>query len=200
MAKVEHYYTRFERGEFYHVYNRSIDKKPMFKDREDNVFFLKKLNFFLNEVISIYAYNLLDNHFHMLIKINNDLSEYRLKHKISDTTTDHAIISKQFRRFFQSYTLTFNRRHNRCGTLFQTPFKRALVNDHRYLIHLIYYIHTNAEKHNLVENFQYWEWTSYHDIMANQNTILQKEILNWFGDKNGYINFHSPRINDFDNL
>ena len=200
MAKVEHYYTRFEEGEFYHLYNRTVDKQPMFKNEGNKRFFLERLKFFVGDVASIYVYSLLENHFHFVIKVTDDLTGYRLKNKISDSISTHAIVSKQFRRFFQSYALKFNNQQNRCGTLFQTPFKRAWIKDHHYLTHLIYYIHTNAQKHGLVADFKDWEWTSYHEIMLEGRSDIQKEIISWFGDKIGYINFHSPRLTDFDNL
>jgi putative transposase len=199
MAKVDHYYTKFKEGEFYHVYNRTVDKQPMFKNESNKQFFLTRLRFFLKDAISIYAYSLLENHFHFMIKVN-DLSDYRLKHAIYDSITTHTIVSKQFRRFFQSYSLTFNNQQNRCGTLFQTPFKRAWIHDHSYLFHLIYYIHTNAQKHGLVADFKNWKWSSYEEIMSDDNSAIQKEIIGWFGNKTGYINFHGPRVVDFDNL
>jgi putative transposase len=200
MAKIEHYYTRFEEGKFYHVYNRTVDKQPMFKNEENKHFFLERLKFFVDDVVLIYAYSLLENHFHLVIRIPDDLTAYRLKNKIQSSVSTHAVVSKQFRRFFQSYALRFNNQQDRCGTLFQTPFKRAWIKDQEYLTHLIYYVHTNAQKHGLVEDFKNWDWNSYHKIMAEDNTDIQKEIISWFGNTTGYINFHSPRVNDFDNL
>lgn len=93
MAKVEHYYTRFQEREFYHIYNRTVDRKPMFITDENCSFFLKRLRHFLNETIDIYTYNLLDNHFHLLIKVK-DLTDYRAKYKIKDSVESHLIVSK----------------------------------------------------------------------------------------------------------
>lgn len=42
MAKIEHYYTKFEEDNFYHVYNRTVDRKPMFKNDGNYIFFMKK--------------------------------------------------------------------------------------------------------------------------------------------------------------
>jgi putative transposase len=191
MAKLEHYFTRFEAGEFYHVYNRSIDKKPMFITDKNREYFLTRLFFFLEPVTSIYAYTLLNNHFHLAIKVNDDLIPYRLANEIPPEMSDHDIVSRQFRRFFQSYALAFNKQHERCGTLFQTPFKRARIKNSQYLIHLIYYIHTNAQKHGLIANFLDWKWSSYHHIISESGSAVDEEIISWFGNKKGYINFHN---------
>ena len=196
MAKVEHYFTRFEEGEFYHIYNRSIDKKLMFKNEGNNLFFLKKFHFYLDDVLTVYTYCLLENHFHFLIKTSENLDNYRIANKISPAISAHEIISKQFRRFFQCYALSFNNQHDRCGTLFQTPFKRVRVKNNQYLVYLIYYIHSNAQKHGLIADLKQWKWSSYNEILENESSLHQ-EIIQWFGDKEAYINFH---ITNFDNL
>jgi len=196
MAKVEHYFTRFEEGEFYHVYNRTIDKKLMFRNEENNHFFLKKIHFYLDEVVTIYVYCLLQNHFHFLIRVSDNLDEYRMENPIYATSSTHDIVSRQFRRFFQCYALSFNRQHNRCGTLFQTPFKRARIKNNEYLIYLVYYIHSNSQKHELVPDFKHWNWSSYNKILEEKNPTNQ-EIIQWFGGIKDYINFHSTH---FDNL
>ncbi len=196
MAKVEHYFTRFEEGEFYHVYNRSIDKKLLFKTEENYLFFMKKFHLYLDEVLTIYTHSLLENHFHFLIKIPENLDHYRTVHNISSSVSTHQIVSKQFRRFFQCYALSFNKQHDRCGTLFQTPFKRVRVKNDQYLKYLIYYIHSNAKKHGLVSDLKDWRWNSYKEILK-ANTSLSKEIISWFGSKRDYVDFH---YNNFDNI
>lgn len=188
MAKTEHYYTKFEEGKFYHIYNRSIDRQPLFKSEANYRFFLKKLDQYLSKVLEVYAYCLLGNHFHLLIRVKEGL-------KVTNPMRDfsvHDIVSKQFRVFFQSYALAFNTQHKRIGTLFQTPFKRAKVDNESYLIRLIYYIHANPQKHNLVVSFRDWKWSSYNRILSDSDTKLKKkEVLNCFGGKAGYLRFHS---------
>ena len=63
MAKTEHYHTKFEEGKFYHIYNRAIDRQHMFKSTENYLYFLKRFDFYLSDVVQVYAYCLLDNIF-----------------------------------------------------------------------------------------------------------------------------------------
>ncbi|QXU41062.1 hypothetical protein [Pedobacter sp. D749] len=188
MAKTEHYYTKFEEGKFYHIYNRSIDRQPLFKSDANYRFFLNKLDQYLSNVLDVYAFCLLGNHFHLLIRVKESLASI-------DPNGDfslHDIVSKQFRIFFQSYALAFNIQHKRIGTLFQTPFKRAEINDEFYLSRLIYYIHANPQKHKLVADFRDWKWSSYNRILLEIDTKLKKqEVLDWFGGKAAYLKFHS---------
>jgi REP element-mobilizing transposase RayT len=192
MASTEHYYTKLEEGHFYHIYNRTVDKKPMFKSEGNYEFFLKQYDQYLSPVLDTYAYCLLINHFHLLVRISPDLTTFR---KLSNLTTDkttHDIVSHQFRKFFQSYAMAFNKQQERIGTLFQTPFKRALVDNDQYLTYLVYYIHANPQLHGLIDDFRDWKWSSYARILIDKPSKLKKqEVLDWFGNKDGYIKFHS---------
>jgi len=188
MAKTAHYYTKFEEGKFYHIYNRSIDRQPLFKSDANYRFFLKKFDQYLSNVLDVYAFCLLGNHFHLLIQVKESLASIDPNGDFSV----HDIVSKQFRIFFQSYALAFNIQHKRIGTLFQTPFKRAEINDEFYLSRLIYYIHANPQKHNLISDFRDWKWSSYKRILLETDTKLKKqEVLDWFGGKAEYLKFHS---------
>lgn len=191
MAKEEHYYTQFEEGKFYHIYNRTIDKKPMFQNEGNYTFFLQKFSRYLTEVLDVYAYNLLDNHFHFLVRIKDDLTSFKEINNVSSLSSTHEIVSKQFRILFQSYALAFNKQQERLGTLFQTPFKRAFVDDNDYITHLIYYIHSNSQKHNLIDDFRNWKWSSYQSAINNKQTkLMRNEVLEWFGGEENFIKFH----------
>src|SRR5438045_3487929 len=99
MAYTEHYHTKFEEGKFYHIYNRSVDRQPLFKSDGNYRFFLQKYDLYLSPVIDTYAYSLLGNHFHLLVRIN-DLASFRALdlstfQKLTNLT-DHDVVSRQF--------------------------------------------------------------------------------------------------------
>jgi REP element-mobilizing transposase RayT len=192
MAIVEHYYTKFEEDRFYHIYNRSIDKKAMFCNNGNYEYFLKKYDAYLSPVLDTYAYCLLGNHFHLLVRIKDLTTHKDLSNLNQDTPkSTHNIISHQFRKFFQCYAMAFNKQQNRTGTLFQTPFKRALVNNDSYFTKLIYYIHANPQTHQLIADFKEWRWSSYQRILMDKQTKLKKEeVLGWFGNKQLFETYH----------
>lgn len=205
MAKTEHYYTKLECNQFYHVYNRSVDKKPMFKSDDNYLFFLKRYHEYLHSLIETYAYNLLGNHFHILLQIKseNEFDSFRKENKLNSDVEATEIVSRQFRKFFQSYAMAFNKQQNRTGTLFQTPFKRVLINNKKQLINTINYIHQNAQLHGLVDDFKNWKWSSYNSILSEQETHLQREkVLHSYNGKNDFIKQHIEKIsgNDFDEI
>lgn len=221
MAKIEHYYTRFESNGVYHIYNRTVDRKPMFTSDRNYHFFIRQFDKYLSGYIKIYAYCLLGNHFHFMIKVN-DLTDLTTFEKLSNldnennlTTskklsnleessqhkTTHNIISHQFKKFFQSYAMAFNKEQNRIGTLFQTPFKRVRVEDENYLLELICYINTNAQKHNLVKDFIEWKWSSFHNIISNKETkLLKGEVIRYFNDVENFKYCHLEYARKIDSV
>jgi putative transposase len=193
MALTEHYHTKFEEGNFYHVYNRTVDRKPMFKNDGNYEFFLKKYDEYLSPVVDTYVYCLLGNHFHLMIRIH-DLTTFKRLSNLPGKTT-HNIVSHQFKKFFQSYAMAFNKQQDRIGTLFQTPFKRAWVNSDQYFTHLIYYIHANPQLHGLIDDFREWKWSSYGRILMDKTSKLKKqEVIEWFGKLEIYKQFHSENL------
>jgi REP element-mobilizing transposase RayT len=212
MAKTEHYFTQFESNAFYHVYNRTVDKSKLFANHGNYMYFLKKLDEYLTDYVEIYAYCLLGNHFHLMIRvlpektIKENLLKYQevnperilssSKSQISEKSVS-AIVSHQFKKFFQAYAMAFNKQQNRIGTLFQTPFKRALVEKTEYFKSLVYYIHANPKLHGITQDFTAYEWSSYRRILLETNTKLKKtELLEWFGGINGFLEYHEDE-NDF---
>jgi putative transposase len=202
MAKTQHYYTQFEEGHFYHIYNRTIDKQPMFRSDDNFEFFLKKYDEYLSPVADTFAYCLLGNHFHFLIRVKEslttspDLTTFEKLSNLPDAKVAenpvHQAVAHQFRKFFQSYAMAFNKQHQRIGTLFQTPFKRAIVKSDSYFTQLIYYIHSNPQHHNLIDDFRKWKWSSYKRILLDRPSKLKKEeVIDWFGNKQAYQEYHN---------
>jgi putative transposase len=202
MAKTEHYYTVFEEGCFYHIYNRTINRQPMFKNEGNFEFFLKQYDKYLSPVTETYAYCLLPNHFHILLRVKENADAFRdltTFQKLSNLPlaniadkSAHGLVSHQFRKFFQSYAMAYNKQEDRVGTLFQTPFKRVLVNSDTYFTQLVYYIHSNAQHHNLINDFRGWKWSSYHRILSEKPSKLKKqEVIAWFGDIEAYKHHHA---------
>ena len=206
MAKKEHYYTRFENDGIYHVYNRTVDKKPMFTSDENYAYFIRQFDKYLSNYIKIYAYNLLGNHFHFMLKVN-DLTDLTTFQKLSNLElpnqqkSTHDIVSHQFKKFFQSYAMAFNKEQKRIGTLFQTPFKRVRVEEENYLRELACYINTNAQKHNLVKDFRDWKWSSYHNIISNKETkLLKEELISYFEDTDNFKYCHIEYASKIDSI
>ena len=148
MAKT----NQFAPGEIYHLYNRGVEKRKIFKTKRDYERFLSLLYLSNGEIpvdlklqgstvrevsrvdrgkklVEISAYCLMPNHFHLLIR------EYR----------EHGI-SKFMQKLTTGYTMYFNKKYERSGSLFGGTFKSKHAGDDTYLRYLPAYIHLNPVK------------------------------------------------------
>jgi REP element-mobilizing transposase RayT len=169
-----------EKDGYYHIYNRGINGCLIFENDENKNFFLKQLSKYLLGKISIFAYCLLDNHFHLVIQLKEE----------------EKIVTQAFSNFFNSYVKAFNKDIDRTGSLFEKHFKRIRLNDEKYLKHLIIYVHLNP-KHHLDLKFEDYKYSSYQALISDKETRLEREeVLNLFGEMENFIFCHHQK-NDF---
>lgn len=147
----------------YHVMIRGNAKQDIFIDNQDKRKFIKViLQKRAEELFNIYAYCIMNNHAHLVVK---ELKES---------------ISKSMKRMTTSYAFYFNIKYNRVGHVFQDRFKSEVIKDDSYLLSAIRYVHNNPEKAGIVNKEKY-PWSSYQAYIS-ENTGLPdiKEILNLF--------------------
>ena len=165
---------------FYHIYNRGINSCAIFTNDDNKRFFLKKLKEHLQNTIIIYAYCLMDNHFHLAIKVLNETE-----------------VTQKFSNFFNAYAKAYNKQENRTGSLFEKHFKRIQLKDENYLQNLIVYIHQNPMKH-LQLNFTKYSFSSYAPFLSDKETLLPREdVFNLFSD---IENFKFMHLKEIENL
>lgn len=190
-------------GVFYHIYNRGINGESLFKESRNYAYFLQQYAKYMPSVVETYAYCLMNNHFHLLIKtrsaeeiFHNTKQLHKFHHTLSPTDPDYEIIaskqiSRQFSKFFNSYAQAINKSCQRTGGLFEEPFRRLPVENESHLLQLVYYIHTNPQKHGFVEDFREYPYSSYHTHLSKLDTKLRRiELLDWFGDTEHFQKYH----------
>jgi len=130
------------------------------------MYFLKLLGKYLVDSSSLYAYCLMDNHFHLLIRID----------------ADGQVMTQNLSNLFNAYAKAFNKATGRTGSLFEKHFKRIRVDDENYLRQLIVYIHLNP-KHHLDIDFTGFKYSSYNSFLSNRNTkLMRDDVIELFGD------------------
>jgi hypothetical protein len=190
--------TILEAGRFYHIYNRGINGANLFYEERNYGYFLQKYAYYMCDVVDTYAYCLLKNHFHLLVRVKENLLMPDPS-GLQDLTglkkglhTPEHLVSKKFSDLFNAYTKSINKAYNRTGGLFETPFKRLLVNDDTYLNRLVCYIHSNPEKHGFVEDFKDYPHSSYHSLLVQKPTKLAREAaIELFDNRDGYLQYHT---------
>ena len=185
--------TPIEPDRFYHIYNRGINGELIFKSTRNYSFFLEKVKENLMEICDIYAYCLMPNHFHLLVRIKSDnelenLVKVQYLDQVGGLHSPQNIFSKQFARIFNSYSQAFNKENNRHGALIESPFKRKLITSEDYLRQCIIYIHQNP----ITEDFTKFRYSSYKSILSNSETLLKRnEVVELFDNKENFVFCHN---------
>ncbi len=182
----------------YHIYNHANGNENLFRNPGNYTYFLQKYSEYIYPIAETYAYCLMPNHFHLMVKIRNEkdiLAFLKLrKPTLQGFETLEAFsdaISKQFSHFFNGYTQAYNNMFERKGSLFIPRFKRKVVESETYFTQLIAYIHLNPVKHGFCKHILDWEYSSFHAYYLNKPSKLNREYLNeWFGDREALIKFH----------
>ena len=194
--------VQFIPNEYYHVYNRGVDKRKIFFSDGDWKYFQRLLyirndaeghirpervkNLTLQEIqidrplVHIQAYCLMPNHFHLL------LSEI-----------EEGGISTYMRRLLTSYSMYMNKKYNRTGPLMCRPFRAKHINSDAYMRWVISYIHLNPiEKvapdweqggaivntgmEQCVKEYRYSSYLDYYVSERDETSILNKQSLPFF--------------------
>ncbi|MEJ8817064.1 hypothetical protein [Lacibacter sp. H407] len=169
-----------EEGEFYHIYNRGNNKQSIFFNDDNYVFFIKKIREQLLPVADILAYCLMPNHFHILIKAN----EQSVKERNSFGGKPMQEFAYKIGMLLSSYTQAVNKANKTSGSLFQQKTKAKLlaeeINNHKvsYLEHCFFYIHQNPLAADLVKDLNDWKYSSHLDYCDKRNgTLCNKELF-----------------------
>jgi len=189
--KARNYRIRIEPEKFYHIWNRGNNRENLFYKIANYEYFLRMYAEYLDPVAETYAFCLLPNHFHLLIR-TKAFSEVS---PAGETPKKSNPVSLAFQKLFTAYSQAINIQQHRTGSLFQKPFKRLEVTSTRQLVYLAHYIHTNPQNHGIIDDFRHYPWSSYNRILINRPTKLQKEaVIGWFSNKDNYRSFHAKTI------
>ena len=156
-------------GAVYHVTSRGNARGMVFDDDSDRAKFLDVLSSVIEKYRWLcHAYCLMGNHYHLLLE------------------TPEANLSRGMRQLNGIYTQVFNRRHGRCGHLFQGPYKAILVDKDTYLLTLCRYIVLNPVAAQLVATPEDWRWSSYAAtarLVASPPFLTTEWLLSQFSQR-----------------
>ncbi len=136
---------RIEIAGYYHVINRGVEQRVIFKEPADYEYFEELMCFYMKSYgITLHNYCLMSNHYHLLIEITQEN------------------LSKFMRQLNMNYAIYFNKKYKRVGHLWQGRFKSWYVTDEAYLYTLMLYIEQNPLKAKMVKHLEEYPYSSYH--------------------------------------
>jgi putative transposase len=198
------YTSSLEPENYYHIYNRGNNDEALFYSNENYRYFLVKFDDYFDDLLTLHAFCLLKNHFHLLVEIkkqneikNNILvKERNIKLRKYVNESAEVILSKQFQYFFIGYAKALNKQTDRHGSLFEKPFRRKFIANDEYYRNVMYYIHRNLEHHGSSLDFRDYPWSSYSRILESKPSKLPKsQIMNVFENAETFTEFHSKDRN-----
>jgi putative transposase len=155
-------------GGIYHVIQRGLERKVIYKNNEDRIEFLRRLSEGLRYTgHKCYGWVLMPNHFHLLIR------------------TGVKPLSDLMRKLLTGYALYFNKKYKRSGYLYQGRYKSILCQEDSYLLELVRYIHLNPLRAKIVKDMKSlrkYKWCGHSVIMGKNKAQWQNtdEILEYF--------------------
>ena len=189
----------FSNDEYYHIYNRGVDKREIFVDEEDLIRFLDSLELFNTHdnigsifkdkdvstvshqderLVDIVAFNLVGNHYHFILRqlVDNGITIFM--HKVGT-----------------GYTNYFNEKNKRSGCLFQGSFKAIHIYSNQYLLNLSVYVNLNDRIHLLGSNKEnskkmyLGSWGQYTDDIINNRICYTSIVSEQFSSKSEYKHY-----------
>jgi len=153
----------FVEGAYFHIYNHSVENTLLFKGTDDYLYFLHKIKpKIIAYPASVFAYCLMPNHFHFLLRQDEDKPVYRIFNDLNNSYVQH-----------------YNKKYSRKGHLYQGPLQHKKVKNENYLISLCQYIHYNPQKAGLVDHLSDWKYSNYPEWIGKRNgALFNDELLN----------------------
>ncbi|MEP2024667.1 MAG: transposase [Reichenbachiella sp.] len=174
---------------YYHIYNHANGNENLFRSNENYHFFLRQWAKYIEPMAETYAYCLMPNHIHFLIRTQTSKVFENLGGLNSKPA--NKTISQAFSNLFNSYTKAFNKMHSRKGSLFIPNFKRKAITNDAYLTTVVAYIHRNPIHHGFCIHLEDWQHSSYPTYLTDRKTKVKREfMLDWFCGKEKFIQYH----------
>jgi len=194
----------FTNNEYYHIFNRGVDKRNIFEEKLDYERFIETLTEFntekaigslfeknhsalknkpfggsasKNELVEIVAFCLNPNHFHLILKQNSD----------------NGII-KYMQRIGTGYTMYFNNKLKRSGALFQGKFKSSHIDNNEYLLYLSAYVNLNDKIHKIKDDNVISSFKEYTENI--EGICIKSIILDQFKNKEEYKKFLDDSLSE----
>jgi REP element-mobilizing transposase RayT len=186
--------TAIQFDTYYHIFNRGINRENIFVEDRNYAHFLDLYLKYIDPVADTFAYCLMRNHFHLLVRIK---SEEEIAATLGGVRP--RLVSMRFSNFFNAYARSINETYGRTGSLFQHPFGRRALHATHPFEQVVVYIHHNPHKHGFVDDYRRWKYSSYLGLLSTAPTRLKRaETLDWFGGRQGFLQAHEKEADPKD--
>jgi putative transposase len=171
----------WQKGMYYHIYNRGARQLTIFREQTNYLFAISKIKkYSQSQGICVIAYCLMPTHYHILARQDGEKPAGNLPQWV-----------------FNSYSKAYNRMYSHSGTLFEGRFRAKAIQTASHLLHLCRYIHGNPVKGGLVSEPCDWPYSNYREWIGERPEMLidRNFIKEQFSDSDGYKKFLAEYLN-----
>ena len=144
----------------YHIVLKGINSEQIFFDEDDYLSFMNVLKVSCSNYNALlYAFCIMNNHVHLLIKFNENN------------------MPQMFKSFGASFVFRYNKKYNRSGSLFNGRYFSKAINDDAYLLTVLKYIHFNPVTAKLCAKPGDWKWSSFTEYVYNNNIYVHTDFI-----------------------
>lgn len=191
--------TPLEHGAYYHIYNRGNNGETLFYSPDNYYHFLRLYEKYVEPIADTYAWCLMGNHFHLLVRIKEegeiDVNSLPNPARVQNPSRVIKQPHRYFSDLFNAYSQAINKQQKRTGSLFEKSFHRIPINSDKYFRNLVMYIHQNPVHHGFTDDFKDYPWSSYGSVISEKTTkVKRKEVLDWFDNRYNFIYAHIQPI------
>ena len=165
----------WQKGMYYHIYNRGAHQESIFREAGNYLFVIGKIKeYALKFQTAVIAYCLMPTHYHILARQDGQAPAGNLPQFV-----------------FNSYTKAYNLKYSHSGTLFEGRFRAKPIQTKSHLLHLCRYIHGNPVKDGLVADPADWQYSNYLEwIGEREGSLVDREFIqSQFGSAAEYKKF-----------
>ena len=197
---------QLESGHLYHIYNQGNNKQQIFFNRENYLFFLKKIRNYILPHADIFAWCLMPNHFHLMVLVNKVNVKIGNKEDFNIPNNEKVrTLNNSIGIMLRSYTDAINKQEERSGALFRRNTKAECIDctglipsfikeegvnkiiishpENQYPQVCFEYIHQNPVKAGLVRSSEQWEFSSAIDYKNTRNgSLINKKLAHKYLD------------------
>ena len=183
-------------GNYYHIYNHGVGRRDLFREPDNYEYFLSLYDKYIEPIAETYAWVLMKNHFHFLLRIKEETEISKSLHLTGfENLSGVKPLHQYFSNLFNAYTKALNNRFDTQGALFERPFKRKLINNNEYLKQVILYVHNNPVHHGFCSHPCEYPWSSYLTYVSVKPTKLHRDkVIGWFDNEANFKYIHDNKI------
>ncbi len=184
-GKKEIAVSPLEPSSCFHLYNEGQRNEAIFVEEEHYIYFISLIQFHIAPIAHVLAYCLLPNHIHLVVQFKNE-------EEIPAQWRNN--LSQPLLNLFLSFNQSLQKQLGGGSNVFQKVFKKHLLKDGNQLQKSIVYVHSNAEKHQITDDFKKYTYSSYQNIMLKKDRLVDtNKCLGHFDGLENYLKLHEEK-------